>query len=184
MRSRCLIGLAFERTIHAYFVAALLAGFVFIGIQSRPVATRAGKIRVGTFDNRAVAIVYVRSEFGRDALNKLNATDAKARGEPAAVATLERTADRMQWHLHRQGFGVESVHEYLDCIADKLPGVAEKHNLAAIAWNPAFVDESKVELVDVTESIIDLYKPDENARQMAMSMIKLEPEKVDYDFED
>lgn len=46
------------------------------------------------------------------------------------------------------------------------------------------MDESKVELVDVTESIIDLYKPDENARQMAMSMITLEPEKIDYDFED
>jgi hypothetical protein len=86
---------------------------------------------------------------------------AKAAGDDAKVKELEKWGVTLQKKLHFQGFGRYPVDDLLQGVADKIPGVAEKNHLDAIAWICDYSDPN-VEIVDVTDDMARLFNPPEN----------------------
>ena len=59
--------------------------------QTKDAATGAGKVRIGTYDNRSIAVAYAASPYNRNRLKEKKAAyeRAKAAGERKAVEELE-----------------------------------------------------------------------------------------------
>lgn len=143
-------------------------------------------VRVGVFDNRAIAVAYARSI---EAKRQLESTlqrhaEAKKSGDAELVKRIERGLDRRQWLMHRQGFGVESVRDLLKQVEPGLADVKRESGLAMIAWEPMLVDFDHVQLVDVTDELVELFEPDEATRSIIDQLRKSDPVEVDFEFED
>jgi hypothetical protein len=158
----------------------LLALSITTGAADKP-----AKVRVGTYDSRAVAVAYARSAASAESLKKLQARldQAVAKNEKGAKERIARAADRRQWLAHRQAFGNASVDDAMRAVKDKLPGVARQMGVEAIVYEPDFASE-QVELVDCTAEVVALFNPDDRTRKMAMSTRDAKRVYVDYDFED
>lgn len=120
------------------------------------------RLRVGTFDSRAVAVAYVASEGHGQKMKRMMEEHgkAKAAGDAATVKRLE-TAGKAAQHLrHLQGFGTASVADILEEIKDELPAIAKKAevDLLVSKWELAW-QAPGAETVDVTQAMIEPFKP-------------------------
>jgi hypothetical protein len=143
-------------------------------------------MRVGTFDNRAVAVAYARSRFAKQDLDAVlqRHAEAKKSGDTKLVERIERGLERRQWLMHRQGFGVESVRDLLKHVEHGLADVVRESGLSMIAWEPMFVNFDQVQLVDVTDEMVDLFDPDEATRSIIVQLRKSDPVEIDFEFDD
>jgi hypothetical protein len=122
------------------------------------------KIRIGTYDNRIIAMAYAASEYSPVKEKRAEMEKAKSEGDEAKVKELEHWGVTLQKKLHFQGFGRYPVDDLLASVADKIPGVAAKHHLDAIVWICDFHDPN-VEIVDVTDDLAMLFNPPENVKR-------------------
>lgn len=118
------------------------------------------KIRIGTYDSRAIAIAYAPSRFNPVAEKMTQYKAAQAAGDEEKVKELERWGQQHQRQLHFQGFGRVPVTDLLEHVADKLAALAREHHLAAITASCDFTGE-RVEVVDITDELVRLYEPTE-----------------------
>lgn len=74
--------------------------------EEASVKSKAGKVRVGTYDSRSVAIAFAGSEAFNIWMGALKAEHdkAKAAGDYSRVAQLEAEGVARQTLMHRQGF--------------------------------------------------------------------------------
>jgi hypothetical protein len=135
-------------------------------------------MRVGTYDSRAIAVAYVRSDFGRQAIDNLMAErdKAKAAGDEKRVKEVEARGRARQERLHQQGFGTASVMEMLDRIKAEIPGVAREAGVALIVskWEVVYRDPS-VEYVDVTVALVKKFGADPKMLKMIEDLMQHEP---------
>jgi hypothetical protein len=118
------------------------------------------KIRIGTYDNRAIALAFFASRFNPTAEKRAAYEKAKAAGDQAKMKELEAWGPRFQRQLHFQTFGRAPVDDLLEPVKDRIAKLARDKQLAAITMNCDFTSE-QVELVDVTEDLVKLYDPPE-----------------------
>lgn len=123
-------------------------------------------VRIGTYDNRAVAIAYVRSGHGPMDAQMTEYQAAKAGGDKARVKELEAWGEMHQRLLHFQGFGKYPVDDMLAEVPEGLARIAAANDLDAIVWLPSYTGEG-VEIVDVTEDLVRLFSDDEQVLKMA-----------------
>ena len=144
------------------------------------------KVRIGVYDNRAIAIAYAHSDAFRTTMKGWTDKHAQAKssGDQKTVKQIETAMDRMQWLAHRQGFGRASVDDAMASVKDKLAEVAKKAKVSAIVCNPDFVDPTSIERVDVTLDVARLFNPNEQTMKMLDSMKDVEPIEVGFDFDD
>ena len=135
------------------------------------------KVRIGTYDNRAIAIAFVASQFNPTAEKKLAYDKAKAAGDTAKMKELEAWGSQYQRQLHFQGFGRVPVEDLLEPVKRQLSKIARDRQLAAITMSCAFTGE-QVELVDVTDDLVKLYDPSEKTLQTVREIRKLKPIKL------
>ena len=135
--------------------AALLAALSSVRAQTAP-----PKLRIGTYDNRAVAVAYAASRFNPVAAKKKELDAAQAAGDQRKVAELEAWGPAHQQALHRQGFGRVPVDDLLAHVRDRLPDAARKAGVEAIVFASDWSAEG-VEVVDVTSQIVELFEPSE-----------------------
>ena len=120
-------------------------------------------VRVGVYDNRAIAVAYAASKF--------NPIDAKMKEYKEAEAVdkkqgaklkkeLQKWAEEHQRLLHLQGFCSVPVDDLLSYVKDDLAKVAEKENVVLIVRRYDYASD-EVEVVDVTDQIVALYNPSE-----------------------
>jgi hypothetical protein len=161
----------------------MLAGVAMTGGAAPPPPPP--KVRIGTYDSRAVAVAYARSAACAESLKALQARldQAVAKDEKGAKQRIARAADRRQWLAHRQAFGRASVDDAMGALKDNLAEVARQARVEAIVYEPDFASE-QVELVDLTAEIVALFEPDERTRKMAMSVKDAQRVHIDFDFED
>ena len=137
-----------------------------------------GVIRVGTFDSRAVAVAYIRSELFGQSLKETTKElqDAKSAGNQAKVKQLESELKATQERAHLQGFGTASVANILEQIKDQLPAIAKEAGVDVLIskWDVAY-QASSTELVDVTDQMIKPFKPNEKTLQIIQDLKKHEP---------
>ena len=119
---------------------------------------KASQVIVGTFDSRAVALAFGASPF-HSTYQRMNPETVA----PPANATPQEVE---QWKISRrkvefrQGFGRGDVSEYLDFIRDQMPKIAQETGVDVIVskWEIVY-NNPKVKFVDVTEALIQPFKP-------------------------
>jgi len=137
------------------------------------------KYRIGTFDSRCIAIAYAKSDFlkNKDSDLRKEAEKAKAEGNETRVNELDKIGQHLQFILEQQVFSTGSVINIIEKIKDKIPAIAEKNNVKLILskWELFYHDDS-LEIVDVTDQILNIFNLDEQSRRnIVESMKKTEP---------
>lgn len=159
----------------------LLIGGLIGGYLVLPIAVSAGeeepektKIRIGTYDSRAIAIAYAASQFNPVAEKMVAYEKAKAEGDQAKVKELEAWGQQHQRQLHFQGFGRVPVGDLLEPVKEQVARIARDQQLAAVAMNCDFAGQ-QVELVDITEDLVKLYNPTEKTWKHVREIRKFKP---------
>ena len=140
--------------------------------------TEEAKLRVGTFDSRAVAAAFLRSEmFNRQLQQRMQEHQkAKAAGDEEKVKKLEAEGKSGQQQAHRQGFGTAPVDDILQHIRDKLPGIAKRANVDVIVSKWAITYSAPdAHFVDITEPIIEPFQPNEQTKRVIRQLLAKPP---------
>jgi hypothetical protein len=151
----------------------------------------ASNVRVGTFDSRALAQAYYRSDMFHTHISDLRAEyeKAKAAGDEKRVKELEVESSSPTWPglgwppslaqqelIHKQGFSTWPVDNVLEKIKGKIPEIAEHADVDIIVskWNIVY-QRLGVELVDVTDLMVKPFDPDEETLKIVKDLQELEP---------
>jgi hypothetical protein len=136
------------------------------------------KLRVGTFDSRAVAMAWARSEaFDRQRKKKIQEKErAEAAGDRETVEKLKAEGRAGQKQLHLQGFGGASVANILEKIKDQIPALAEEAGVDVIVskWDLVYQTPG-AEFVDVTALMIRPFRPNAKARPINLKEFEKTP---------
>lgn len=132
------------------------------------------RIRVGTYDNRAVTIAWFHSEFQNLGELHERAKAAEDAGDQALIDELSQLGGARQRKLHFQGFGRAPVTDLLEPVKDRLGEVAAAAGVHVIVFECNFTAEG-VEVVDVTDELIKLYDPTDEALAVIADLRKQDP---------
>ena len=139
-------------------------------------------LRVGTFDSRAVAAAYVRSDIFKRRFESLMAEykKAKAADDQKRVQELEAQGKAGQDLLHKQGFGTWPVDDILEHIQAEIPKIAEQAGVQVIVskWHIVY-QQPGTEFVDVTDLVVKPFNPDEKALKTIQELRKHKPVPLD-----
>jgi hypothetical protein len=93
--------------------------------------------------------------------------EAKEAGDEDRASRLEAAGQSLQKQLHMQGFGTAPIEGILEQIRDDLPEIAREAGVDVIVsvWQLAYREDS-AELVDVTDTIVERFAPDEQTRKI------------------
>lgn len=140
--------------------------------------TSAKPLRVGVYDSRCITVAYVHSAYNKNEIQKLFDIVHKAEndGDTKKAQSSRRIAEYVQKKRHAQGFGTAPVQELLDPVKKQLPQVAQTAGVEMIVsqWQIDYQVEG-AEVVDVTDAIVALYKPDEKALKTIAAMKNIKP---------
>jgi len=164
------------RTIFLAFVALLVCQTISLAADPAAPATQPAKLRVGVYDSRAVAVAYVRSGAEGAKLKELTRQrdDAKAKGDAKLVQQIESQGQQLQTLRHLQGFSNAPIDDILAQIKDKLPQIAANAGVDVIVARTDYLSAG-AQTVDVTDSIVALFNPDQNTQKILTGLRKHEP---------
>jgi hypothetical protein len=151
--------------------AMLVVGF---GPSGKEVEPAGAKVRVGTYDNRAITIAWFHSEhnvFRKIAEEHERAMEA---GDKALAKEFEEKAVTFQRRLHFQGFGRAPVGDLLKAVEDQLADVAAAAGVDAIVFECNYFGD-EVEVVDITSELVALFDPTPGTLKMVESIVEQEP---------
>lgn len=132
------------------------------------------RIRVGTYDSRAIAIAWATSKYNPVTEKRRELDAARKAGDANKVKELEAWGPAQQRLLHFQGFGRVPVGDLLLPVKDGVSKVARENRLAAITMQCDLVAPN-VEVVDVTDALVGLFHPTDRTRQTIRSMKDVKP---------
>jgi len=145
------------------------------------------KQRIGIFDSRSIAIVYANSKYFKNPYPEIKKRmeAAKKKKDAKEIAKIEYEAKLHQAILHDQGFGKGSVNTILDMYKDKIASIAKAENLTAVVskWELVYYN-SDIEVVDITDKIVDLFEPSEKIRETIKEVPQHEPVKDAFFIDD
>ena len=134
---------------------ALALTVASVGNQDAP-----KKVRVGTYDNRAIAVAYAPSKYNPVAEKMKERKQAEQAGDKERIAELDAWGEKHQREVHRMGFGRVPVDRLLAHVADRIPDVAREAGVDVIAWQCDYAAPG-IEVVDVTDELVSLFDPSE-----------------------
>ena len=162
-----------ELIVMIVFMASLGAVYVANTVQGAAAAEKKKLLRVGVYDSRGIAIAYANSDYLANVIKEKQAAleQAKKDGDTEKVKEIEAWGPAQQAKAHRQGFGTAPVHEYLDVVKGKIPGIAEAVGVDGIVskWEFDYLAED-AEVVDITMDLAKLFEPREKAYQWIEQM--------------
>jgi hypothetical protein len=140
--------------------------------------TSGSQVRIGVFDSRAVAVAYNRSEAFISWLTGIAAETekAKAAGDENRIKELELEVQAHQELAHKQVFSTWPVNEILEQIAEKIPVIATQAGVDVIVskWQITYKNPG-VEFVDVTDLMVEPFRPDDDARKVINDIQAMDP---------
>ncbi len=159
-------------------VLAGLAVHMTAGAPQSQEKTSVPKVRVGTFDSRALAMAFFGSEAFNRQLNDLRAEHekAKAAGDAKRVKELDAEGPALQELMHKQGFSTWPVDNILKKIKGKISEIATQADVEVIVskWDIVY-QRSGVEFVDVTDLMVRPFDPDEETLKTIADIQKKDP---------
>ncbi|MAG55241.1 MAG: hypothetical protein CMJ83_03020 [Planctomycetes bacterium] len=133
---------------------------------------------IGTFDSRAIAAAYYRSEVFGKHLSGLRAELAKAKadGDSKREKELGEQGPAIQALAHRQTFCTEPVTDILEHAAHALPAIAKQAGVTLIVsrWDVAYGDAS-ASSIDVTDLLVQVFEPDDATLKVISELAKQDP---------
>lgn len=159
-----------------FIVAGLFVLTATIVSMAQPVmkTVAPGKVRIGTYDNRAIAVAFAASSHNPVHEKMKALKEAKAAGDKAKLAELDAWGKSYQRQLHFQGFGHVPVSDLLAPVKDGVARIAAEQNLTAIVMACDYT-AANVETVDVTDALVALYAPTEKTLNSARMIRNAEP---------
>jgi len=114
---------------------------------------------VATFERKPVLIAYYHSTWLAASMRKLVAecTEARARGDDAAVADCERRGAEHQEVAHRQMAGTAPLDNVMEVLAPHFPEVARAVGATTVVERGQ--EPAGAMTVDVTERLVALLPP-------------------------
>lgn len=164
-------------------ILALVALMLALGMgasaqpETAPATTTASgqaKLRVGTYDNRVIAIAWFNSEFNDLSSLHKEHEQAKKDGDKKRMKELEELGPKLQRKLHFQGFGRAPVTDLLEPVQDELAALATELNLDLIAFDCNYSSD-EVELIDISFELAKLYKPTPKVMKQLREIEKHDP---------
>jgi hypothetical protein len=155
-------------------VIVLCGAIAAIGAAPAGEQPQTAKVRIGTYDNRAIAVAYAASTFNPVAEKVKEHAAAKQAGHAAKVAELEAWGPSHQRMLHFQGFGRVPVTDLLEHVKDGVAKVAADRGVSVITMSCDYA-AADVEVVDVTDDLVELYHPTDKTREMVRKIRDVEP---------
>ncbi len=160
------------------YVLAGLAVHTTVGAEQLEEKISGSKVRVGTFDSRALAIAYGRSEPFLRYIEGLEAEyeKAKAAGDEKRVKELEAEGPAQQELLHKQGFSTWPVDNILEKIKGEIPEIAKQADVDVIVskWDIVY-QGSGIEFIDVTDLMVKQFDPSEETLKILEELQKQDP---------
>jgi len=148
------------------------------GAQQSQEKNSGSKVHVGTFDSRALAIAFYRSEAFNLQMKEMRAEyeKAKAAGDEKRVKELEVQGSALGELIHKQGFSTWPVANILKKIQGEIPEISKQANVDVIVskWNIAY-QRSGVEFIDVTDLMVRPFKPDRETLKIIKDLQKQDP---------
>jgi hypothetical protein len=128
-------------------------------------------LRVGTFEQRSVALAYNRSKLFQDSFGAKKAEHAKAKeaGDNNRVKQLEAEFRGQQENGHRQVFGTGPYESLVEQLKPVLAEVAKSQDVSVIVPKVYYAKKG-VQTVDVTAAILAELKVDEKTQKMIDEM--------------
>lgn len=139
-------------------------------------------LTVGIYDSRAITVAFAHSNIHNEIHKDFKAEYDKAKeaGKEERVKEMEAQAEAKQHLFHQQGFGSAPVHDILEHIKDKIPGVAREAGVDIIVSKWELIYESpSAEFVDVTDLMVQLFDPDERVLSIVEDMRDKDPIPLD-----
>lgn len=140
--------------------------------------TSESKVHIGTYDSRALALAYFRSEAFKRQITEMKAEYEKAKeaGEMERAQELEIQGSALQELMHKQGFSTWPVDNILDKIKGEIPEIAKQANVDVIIsrWSITY-QRLGVEFTDVTDLMVKSLNPDADTQKMIKEIQKLDP---------
>lgn len=137
-----------------------------------------GKLRVGVYDSRAVAVAWGNSTEFKASLQSIEAEHKKAKESKndKRVREIEEQMKARQRRAHEQGFSTGSVAPIMEKIKDRLPAVAKEANVQIIVskWELNH-QTAEVENVDVTDKLVGLFHVSERGLQWCKDIQSKKP---------
>ena len=137
-----------------------------------------GKLRIGVFDSRCVAVAYGRSADFMKLRDSIETVYSKAKEDSnkQIIEEIEQFKPTMQVLLHQQVFSNGSIINILGKLKDKLSTFAKDNNLNMILskWEIIFTDDS-AELIDITDQLVAIFNPDEATNKIIKDIKSMEP---------
>lgn len=163
------------RVLMVLFTPAFLLIFTgFCDALAENHAPDSEKIRVGTYESRAVAIAYAASRFNLLKDKMADYERAKATGDQERMKELEILGKEHQRQLHFQGFGRVPVGDLLELVKEQVAKIGRERRLAAITMSCDFTS-NEVELVDITDELVKLFEPSEKTLEHVRQIRKVKP---------
>lgn len=160
---------------------SLLCGALVGAAVGTPLArgqAAAPAVRIGTYDSRAIAVAYVRTDMHRKAMAEAIAErdNAKAAGDEKRVRELEAWGKAHQTRLHEQGFSTGSVTDMMEKIKAEIPAVAKDAGVLLVVskWEVMYKDPA-VEYVDVTLPLVRQFSSDPQVLRMVEELMTHDP---------
>jgi len=169
-------------TMLALAASLFLAMYTTVKAEQAQEETPGSNVRVGTFDSRALAIAYYRSEAFRRQMNEMRTEheEAKAAGDEGLVRELEFEGSAQQELMHKQGFSTWQVDNILEMIKGEIPEIAIQANVDVIISKWALVyRRPEVEPIDVTSFMVKPFDPDDRTLTMIKDIQKQDPVTLD-----
>ena len=123
-------------------------------------------VRIGTYDNRAIAIAWASSKYNPVGEKVKELEAAKKANDTKKIAELEAWGPAHQRLLHFQGFGRVPVSELLEPVQPKIQELMKERGLSAVAMQCDALAEG-VETVDLTMDLVKLFDPNEKTLDWA-----------------
>ena len=134
------------------------------------------EIRVGTYDSRAVACAFYRSEANSQRLEDLKARlkEAQSAGNAEEARRLRILPGQWQELAHKQVFSDAPIPGVIERIADKLPKIQEKTGVDKIVDKRRYSNLC-AHRIDVTDAMVDLFDPTDDTRKVISELVKHPP---------
>ena len=146
--------------------------------QTANETTKGSALRVGTFDSRALAMAYYRSDAFMDQMKEMRVKHEKAKteGDEQLARELAAEGPALQELIHKQGFGTWQVDNVLEKIKAKIPEIAAQADVDVIVskWNIIYRVPA-VKFIDVTDLMVKSFDPDEATLTVIKEIQKLDP---------
>ncbi|MGE5610996.1 MAG: hypothetical protein ACM359_17230 [Bacillota bacterium] len=142
--------------------------------QKAPAQPQREAVRVGTYDPRALIIIYYGSKAHDNELRALIAErdKAKAAGDQKKVAELEAQGEAQQHRAHQMMAGKAPVDEIVAKLNINWADIANAAGVDVIVSKVEYKREG-TQLVDVTQALVDQLKPGEKQRKWIQDLERL-----------